>query len=98
MGGSLEFVTCPACDYEAACLDFELQDRSTILSCTRCTYNSELNGPVFHFIYRNEFRITTTGKDQEEAYAKAVVGRWINVTIDSECGLWPEYLVLEEED
>ncbi len=97
MGSSLEWVTCPACGYEAACLDFELRDGSTVLACTRCTYNSE-NGLVFHFIYRNEFRITTTGKDQEEAYAKAVAGKSINVTIDAECGLWPEYLELEEED
>ena len=94
---SLEFVTCPACNYENTCLDFELQDGSTVLACTRCTYSSE-NGLVFHFIYRNEFRITTTGKDQEEAYNKAVLGKWINVTIDAECGLWPEYLVLEEDE
>lgn len=97
MSGSLDWVECPMCGYEAACLDFELQDGSTVLACTRCTYSSE-NGLVFHFIYRNEFRITTTGKDQEEAYNKAESGQWINVTIDSECGLWPEYLVLEEEE
>ena len=98
MGGSLEWVTCPVCEYEAACLDFELRDRTTVLVCSRCGYNSELNGLVFHFSYRKEFKITVTGKDQEEAYAKAIDGKWADVTIDAECGLWPEYLELEEVD
>ena len=82
MGGSLEWVTCPVCEYENACADFELKDRSTKIYCAGCGYASE-HGLVFHFLYRNEFKITVIAKDKESALAKIDEGKYLNIKIDS---------------
>ena len=95
MGGSLEWVTCPVCEYDNACLDFELKDRSTKLYCSVCNYDSVKDGPVFIFLYRKEFRIAVLAKDLEEAYVKAQTGRWVDVRLTVEA---LHYDMLEEVD
>ena len=94
MGGSLDWVMCPVCGYEAACLDFELKDGTTTLLCSRCGYNSELNHAVFSFLYRKEFRIKVIANDIEEAYVKAQTGQWASVTLIPDA---LHYDMLEEE-
>ena len=70
MSGSLEWVTCPVCEYERACVDSEEK-----IYCMDCGYASE-HGLVFHFLYRKEIRITVIADDLEVAYLKAQTGLW----------------------
>ncbi len=93
MGGSLEWVTCPVCEYKNACADFEMKDRKTYVYCAECGYDSRRGYNIFYFLYRNEFRITVVADDLEEAYVKAQTGGWANVTLVLEalhCGMLEE--------
>ena len=78
MSGSLEWVTCPVCEYGSACADSE--DGVEKVYYAGCGYASE-HGLVFHFFYRREFRITVIAKNIEEAIIKAQTGGWSNVTL-----------------
>ena len=81
MGGSLEFVIYPVCEYGSACADYTLEEEPPRVYCSVCSYDSIKDGPAFVFLYRKEFRIAVLAKDLEEAYVKAQTGCWVNVTL-----------------